>query len=88
MRRFCEADELKEWGRKSWTKRCQSQCKLNVQTGRRASLVEEQSCIEFGGSCWFLRGNQQTVSRTFDADRMCDQVSKNDALKRTGVLDS
>ena len=26
--------------------------------------------------------------QTFDADRTCDQVAKNDALKRTGVLDS
>ena len=55
--RFCEADELKEWDWKSWTKRRQSQFKLNVQTGRRASLVEGQSCTEFGSGCWFLRGN-------------------------------
>ena len=61
---------------------------MNVQTGHRASLVEEQSYTEFGSGCWFLRGNQQTVSRTFDTDRTCDQVAKDDALKRTGVLDS
>ena len=30
---------------------------VDVQTGRRASLVGEQSRTEFGSDCWFLRGN-------------------------------